>query len=243
VFESINGFPGHHRIPQDDTDDGRRLLRGGPPLSTAIQLVALPQPTPIPSHAALCMRGKLVQEGASHVCRGKWAEKRDHFAGRDLAWKFKFSIMLPAAVPLPADGQYDGYFHMPTEQGSATYLVKYKDTSNLAFTPNSCSGWNIKGRGQNAFGTYRVTGTVTADMELELFRFFDHLMDCGGGGWDHRGQQQPPRPPIVTAPAPAPFPQEPTFTSSATAGAGAGSSSVDDPTTVDDEDKVGWRGA
>jgi hypothetical protein len=117
--------------------------------------------------------------------------------------------------------------------------VAYEDSSILAFTPNSCGGWNISGHGRNAFGTYRVTGTVTADMELELFRFFNQ---------DRRGQPPPPqgyqRPlSIVTAPAPSPSPRAPTFTSSATAGAGAGSSSVDDRTTGDDEDKVGWRGA
>jgi hypothetical protein len=204
-------------------------LGGGGTPSTAIH-ADRPQPTPIPSHAALCMWGKLAREGAIHVCRGVWGVKRDdHFDGRDEP--FEFSITPPATVPLPADGQYDGYFYMD--------YTKYEDTSNLAFTPNSCGGWDIKGRGQDAFGTYRVTGTVTADMELELFRLFDQ---------DRRGQPPPPQvyqlpPPIVTAPAPAPFPRAPTFTSSATAGAGAGSSSFDDRTTGDDEQKVGWGGA
>jgi hypothetical protein len=208
-------------------------LGGGATLSTAIQPVPRPQPTPIPSHAALCMWGKLAREGASHVCRGVWAMKRDdHFDGREEP--FEFSITPPATVPLPADGQYDGLFYMVTKRGT-----KYEDSSNLAFTPNSCGGWNIKGRGQNVFGTYRVSGTVTADMKLELFRFFNQ---------DRRGQPPPPQVyqlprPIVTAPAPAPFPRAPTFTSSATAGAGAGSSSFDDRTTGDDEQKVGWGGA
>jgi hypothetical protein len=71
---------------------------GGATLSTAIQPVSRPPQTPILLHAALCMRGKLVQEGASHVCRGKWAEKRDdHFGGGDSTWPFVFSIM-PAAT-------------------------------------------------------------------------------------------------------------------------------------------------
>jgi hypothetical protein len=210
------------------------------PLPAGGGLVAggvLPQPTPIPSRAVPCMRGKLVQEGARHVCKGVWAKERDDHFGGDSTWPFVFSIVPPATVQLPADGQYDGLFGMVTKRG----YHKYKDSSILAFTPNSCGGWNISGHGWNKAGEFQVTGTVTADRELELFRSFEQ--DRGGQGRDRRGQQQPPPLPIVTAPALAPFPREPIFTSSATAGAGAGSSSVDDPTTGDDEDKVGWRGA
>jgi hypothetical protein len=152
----------------------------------------LPEPTPIPSGAMAYLRGELVQEGAKQVSKGEWAEKRDGpFRDCDT---FEFSITPLATVPLPADGQYDGYFYFKG--------TKCKDTSLLAFTPNSCAGWNISGKGWTKLLTYRVGGTVTTDMRLQLFRF----------------SPQSRRPP------PAPSPGEPF---SATAGAGAGSSSVD----------------
>ena len=71
--------------------------------------------------------------------------------------------------------------------------VKYDDTCTLEFTRNTLSqseqgegggggsGWNITGKGQNRFGTYRVSGTVTTNakgfLDLELFRLFDHLIN------------------------------------------------------------------
>lgn len=68
-------------------------------------------------------------------------------------------------------GQYQGFFWMTLKK-----LSKFDDTSNLHFTANSGGGWNITGSGNNKCGSYQISGTVSPDMNLELFRLFDHLV-------------------------------------------------------------------
>jgi hypothetical protein len=169
---------------------------GAAGLSLGQRVGVLPEPTPIPVQAAPCLRGKLTQMGNRHVCKGVWAMKRDdHFGG--FTSKFEFSIKPPVtpgglgAAPLPADGHYSGFFWMADAKGGST---KVEDNSDLVFTANACGGWNLTGRGGNRFGQYSITGTVSADLELELFRHFDHLTGGGGSrdrrssGGGHRGR-------------------------------------------------------
>lgn len=166
---------------------------------------ALPPPAELPSFLAPCLRGRLqVSPDGRHVCKGLWAMKRDdhNLEGDDLAKvtnKFEFSAM-PSSPDvqvrqstlrnrnlvtgrltmdlvcglgwqLPMDGTYQGFFWITLKQ-----LQKMEDTCQLQFAPNSAGGWNISGSGKNKCGTYQITGTVSAEKNLELFRLFDHLL-------------------------------------------------------------------
>jgi hypothetical protein len=67
--------------------------------------------------------------------------------------------------------KYSGWFKLLQTDGSVVE-VKENDVS-FKFIKNNNKGWNVDGRGRNSYGTFYLTGTLTDDYNLEIYKHFN----------------------------------------------------------------------
>ncbi|KAI2492218.1 hypothetical protein MHU86_22341 [Fragilaria crotonensis] len=70
----------------------------------------------------------------------------------------------------PVSGRYSGWFDLTSEDGSRT-RINEKDIT-LKFRKNNAGYHNVEGKGSNAFGKYSISGTLTLDNVITIFRHF-----------------------------------------------------------------------
>ena len=67
--------------------------------------------------------------------------------------------------------KYAGWFKLLQGDGS---LVEVKENDvSFKLIPNNGGGWNVDGRGRNAYGTFTLSGTVDAEYNIELYKHFN----------------------------------------------------------------------
>ena len=145
----------------------------------------LPPPSQSYPSGVVCLRGKLVKQeafdlGITSVVQkisGLWATGLDHIEAdpensRGLLSKFEYEHKTSSTtLSFPVSGRYSGWFDIRSELDGSTNRVVEKDVT-LKFKKNNAGFYNVEGRGTNAFGKYNITGTLSVDNVITIFRHF-----------------------------------------------------------------------
>lgn len=144
----------------------------------------LPPPAESFPQGVVCLRGKLYKEesrdiGGTEVTQkisGMWASGlnfilADPDNSRGLLCRFEYEHKSSAATGAqPVSGRYSGWFDLKQDDGTKT-RINERDVT-LKFRKNSAGYSNIEGKGSNVFGKYTITGTLTKDGVITIFRHF-----------------------------------------------------------------------
>ena len=146
------------------------------------------EPLPPPSQSfpsnVVCLQGKIYREESDelgldevvHRISGMWSSGLDLIAAdpqnvRGLCNRFEYEHK--STLPndrFPVSGRYSGWFDLSNPDGTRTRITE-KDVT-LKFRKNSEGFYNVEGRGSNAFGKYSITGSLTNDNVITIFRHF-----------------------------------------------------------------------
>jgi hypothetical protein len=159
---------------EDGTSTGAAAIVPGP----------LPDPAISFPSGVVALRGKLYKEESNdlgstevvHRINGTWASGLDYIEAdpqnlRGLCNRFEYEHK--SAVPtqqFPVSGKYSGWFDLSNEDGTRT-RINERDVS-LKFRMNNKGYQNVEGKGSNVFGKYTITGTLTSDNIITIFRHF-----------------------------------------------------------------------
>jgi hypothetical protein len=146
----------------------------------------LPPPARAFDTGVVCLRGRLFREPSDemgvgtellvHRISGMWSSGLDLILAdpqnvRGLCNRFEYEHKSSSPNgPFPVSGRYSGWFDLNNEDGSKT-KVQEKDVT-LKFRKNNAGYHNVEGKGSNAFGKYSITGTLTLDNVITIFRQF-----------------------------------------------------------------------
>jgi hypothetical protein len=154
--------------------------------SEAADIDTGPLPPPAESFPSrvVCLRGKLCRDESEelgvdeviHRINGMWSSGLDLILAdpqnvRGLCNKFEYEhkSTLPNNT-FPVSGRYSGWFDLTNEDGSRT-RINEKDIT-LKFRKNNAGYHNVEGKGSNAFGKYTISGTLSQDNIITIFRHF-----------------------------------------------------------------------
>ncbi|KAL3930095.1 MAG: hypothetical protein SGBAC_011915 [Bacillariaceae sp.] len=162
----------------------------------------LPPPSQSYDKNVVCLRGKVYKEDSQelglgevvHRISGMWSSGLDLILAdpqnvKGLCNRFEYEHK--SSVPtntFPVSGKYTGWFDLNQEDGSKSKIVE-KDVT-LKFRKNNAGYHNVDGRGSNYFGKYTITGTLTDDNVITIFRHFKPIKLKG------------PNRPVTSAPPP-----------------------------------------
>ena len=148
-----------------------------------------PLPPPSESFPAnvVCLRGKLERvagdgllgENTVHRVSGLWSSglnliEADPDNTKGMCNKFEYEHRAMVGTDaFPISGKYAGWFYVTGEDGQRTQIMERDVT--LKFRKNSEGYHNIEGRGANVFGKYSITGTLSKNNVLTIFRHFKPL--------------------------------------------------------------------
>jgi hypothetical protein len=141
----------------------------------------LPDPsTPYPSNV-VCLRGKIepsssAQDGVVHRVSGMWSSGLDNILAdpenkRGLCNEFEYEYRGTfASDEFPISGKYTGWFNLTDGDGTRNRIPERDVT--LKFKKNNAGFYNVEGKGFNMFGKYNITGTLSNDNIITIFRHF-----------------------------------------------------------------------
>jgi hypothetical protein len=146
----------------------------------------LPPPSESYPSGVICLRGKLTKRTAENIAiggsdivhhiSGLWSTGLDLILQdldntKGLCNKFEYEHKSSGAGSdmFPLSGRYTGWFYVNTEVGKTK--VPEKDIM-LKFRENNKGYHNVEGKGANGYGKYTITGTLTEDGIITLFRHF-----------------------------------------------------------------------
>ncbi|KAL7442541.1 hypothetical protein ACHAXM_008437 [Skeletonema potamos] len=150
-----------------------------------------PPPTKLIPSGVVCLRGNLVQETrdniAVHRITGLWSMGLDKILAdpenklglcSDFEYEHKMESSsgessAAAAAAFPPSGTYSGSF-MINNAGVMT-KVEEQDVV-LNFVENSEGYYNVKGKGSNSFGKYTISGTLTKEKVITIYRHYPLLV-------------------------------------------------------------------
>ena len=144
----------------------------------------LPPPSQSYEKNVVCLRGKLYKETeeilgvGEHVHRihGMWSSGLDLILAdpqnvRELCNRFEYEHKgSGSTTKFPISGRYSGWFDLSQEDGTRKRIIE-KDVT-LRFRKNDAGYHNVEGKGSNVFGKYSITGTLTLDNVITIFRHF-----------------------------------------------------------------------
>jgi len=140
-----------------------------------------PPPTELPDKG-ICLRGKLARNtsdelsldnAAVHRIAGLWAMEGPSkiLEDPDNCEKFEYEHKCSGdSTVFPLSGRYTGFFYVSEAVGERTKIAERDVT--LRFHPNNAGYHNVEGRGGNIYGKYNITGTLTKDGTITIFRHF-----------------------------------------------------------------------
>ena len=145
-----------------------------------------PLPPPATSFATgvVCLRGKITQETFAELgmvdvvyrISGMWStgldkimEDPENTKGLCNRFEYEHKSSQPSST-FPVSGRYSGWFDLSAEDGTRT-RINERDVT-LKFRKNNEGYHNVEGKGSNVFGKYSITGTLTTDHVLTIFRHF-----------------------------------------------------------------------
>jgi len=153
----------------------------------------LPPPSESYEKNVVCLRGKMIRgtenehdlidphqllgsENLVHKISGMWSSGLDFLLSdpdntRGLCNRFEYEHKSSSPnASFPVSGRYSGWFDLNNEEGGKT-KINEKDIT-LRFRRNNAGYHNVEGKGSNAFGKYTITGTLTKDNVMTIFRHF-----------------------------------------------------------------------
>ena len=144
----------------------------------------LPEPSRSFPTGVVSLRGKLVKEASHelgldervHKISGLWSSGLDFIVSdpenaRGMCNRFEYEHKSSQPnQPFPVSGRYSGWFDLSNENGSRTRINERDIT--LKFRKNNAGFHNVEGKGSNVFGKYSITGTLTKDNIITIFRHF-----------------------------------------------------------------------
>jgi len=148
-----------------------------------------PPPTKLIPTGVVCLRGKLVKntvEGISldkycvHKITGLWSMGLDKILADPTNTKgecnsFEYEHKASGGVTaFPLSGKYNGSFLVNAPHGGTKTKIEEKNVM-LKFRENNEGYHNVEGKGSNVWGKYSITGTLTKDGEITLFRHYQAL--------------------------------------------------------------------
>ena len=148
------------------------------------ELGPLPPPSQSYPSQVVCLRGKMTRDqsedlGVTEIMQrisGIWAVGLDlvladpeNVRGGCHRFEYEHKSTLPNKQ-WPVSGRYSGWFELKNEDGTITKISE-RDVV-LKFRKNNAGHHNVEGRGFNAFGKYNITGILTSDDVLTIFRHF-----------------------------------------------------------------------
>jgi len=145
----------------------------------------LPDPSPVYDKGIVCLRGKLLKEeantvgpmeGGTHRITGMWAsglnlllDDPDNKRGLANRFEYEHKSSVPSKV-FPISGKYTGWFDLTNDDGSRTKISERDVT--LKFRKNKAGAYNVEGKGSNLFGRYSISGSLSSDNVITIFRHF-----------------------------------------------------------------------
>lgn len=144
----------------------------------------LPAPSKSYPKGVVCLQGKLDKEDAEdlgatdqvHRINGMWSSGLNliladphNTEGLCNRFEYEHKSAVPSGV-FPVSGRYSGWFHLTSADQSRT-TIQERDVM-LRFTKNNAGHHNVEGKGSNAFGKYTITGTLSIDNVITIFRHF-----------------------------------------------------------------------
>jgi hypothetical protein len=144
----------------------------------------LPPPSESFPSAVVCLRGKLEKEESSDLgitecvqrINGMWSSGLDFLVAdpendRGLCNPFEYEHKSSVTSNIfPVSGRYSGWFALKNDDGTTT-RINERDVV-LKFRKNDAGEHNVEGKGSNVFGKYTITGSLTADHVITIFRHF-----------------------------------------------------------------------
>jgi hypothetical protein len=144
----------------------------------------LPPPSESFPSAVVCLRGKLDKEESSDLgitecvqrINGMWSSGLDFLVAdpdndRGLCNPFEYEHKSSVTSNIfPVSGRYSGWFALKNDDGTTT-RINERDVV-LKFRKNDAGEHNVEGKGSNVFGKYTITGSLTADNVITIFRHF-----------------------------------------------------------------------
>ncbi|KAL3916387.1 MAG: hypothetical protein SGILL_005203 [Bacillariaceae sp.] len=147
----------------------------------------LPDPSPVYETGVVTLRGNVTKEAsdeligvgsAATVTRitGVWASSLEFILAdpqntqaKNFPFEYEHKSSSNPGV-FPVSGRYSGFFSILGEDGNLVQ-IKEKDVT-LKFRKNNQGYHNVEGKGANAFGKYIISGTLTSDNVITIFRQF-----------------------------------------------------------------------
>ena len=177
-------------VAADNNDTSKSKSAGAAHAPEASSFVAGPLPEPAQSFPSgvVALRGNLFKEESNdlasglgstevvHRITGMWASGLDLVLAdpqnvRGICNRFEYEHKSTGnSQQFPVSGRYSGWFDLSGEDGSRT-RINERDVM-LKFRKNNADYHNIEGRGSNVFGKYTITGTLTKDNVITIFRHF-----------------------------------------------------------------------
>lgn len=155
-------------------------------MESVVESEAGPLPPPSESFPSrvVCLRGKLMRDQSDELgvnegiyrINGMWSSGLDLILAdpqnvRGLCNRFEYEHKSSQTSNVfPVSGRYSGWFDLTSEDGSRT-RINEKDIT-LKFRKNNAGYHNVEGKGSNAFGKYSISGTLTLDNVITIFRHF-----------------------------------------------------------------------
>jgi hypothetical protein len=144
----------------------------------------LPPPSESFPSAVVCLRGKVDKEESSDLgitecvqrINGMWSSGLDFLVAdpendRGLCNPFEYEHKSSVTSNIfPVSGRYSGWFALKNDDGTTT-RINERDVV-LKFRKNDAGEHNVEGKGSNVFGKYTITGSLTADNVITIFRHF-----------------------------------------------------------------------
>ena len=146
----------------------------------------LPPPSQSWDQSVVCLRGKLYKDESEVLgvvdapvqrIDGMWAAGLDilladpqNVRGYCNRFEYEHKSSQPNSA-FPVSGRYSGWFDLTAEDGVTKKKIPEKDVT-LRFRKNNAGYHNVEGKGSNAFGKYTITGTLTMDNVITIFRHF-----------------------------------------------------------------------
>ena len=148
----------------------------------------LPPPAKSYPTAVVCLRGKLVRHTSPnlgftdvvHKITGLWGTGLDQILAdpdntKGLCNTFQYEHKCSNEKDsFPLSGKYTGWFYLKNELTGENTKIPERDIL-LKFRENSEGYHNVEGKGMNAFGKYSITGTLTTEGVITIFRHFQAI--------------------------------------------------------------------
>jgi hypothetical protein len=140
------------------------------------QVEVVPPPLIVPLALVPSLRGKLLQNGASNICRGVWAMSDAAHDIPEQTSDFEFKLMKASteSVNFPFSGKYQGWFSLkqpPPIKG--TLKIDDRDMF-IKFTPIDDGSYKVEGNGTNKFGKFSLRGILGTDHMMQIYREYQY---------------------------------------------------------------------